>query len=140
VDRRRPVPRHRTVSVSGLSIVQVVCQMDLGTSVRGLRSLRIGHGEWLLVDLTPVSSATEFACGALVTVMDRISPDRFCFVAAARSPWVGEMLPRRARPVTFQSVGDALQMLVFARDGFGGRWLAGANGHCGALVEELTCK
>jgi hypothetical protein len=106
--------------------VHVTCDSDLGNSIRNLEHLSIGSLQWLVMDLTTVTSATQFACTALVTVLDRVSPHRFCVVTAARSPWVAEMLPKRARRVTFQSVGDALQMLVFAEEGFGAAWLGSA--------------
>ncbi len=117
-----PVPRHNTISVNGTSVVHVICDSDLGNSARGLDHVTIGHRQWLLVDLTTVTFATPFECGALIKTMDRVSPGRFCIIATQRSPWVGEMFPTRTRQVTFQSVGDALQMLVLAGEGFSGEW------------------
>ena len=128
------VPQHSILSATGASVVQVTCDSDLGDSdlgdsIRGLDHVTIGHRQWLVFDVTTVTSATQFACTALVMALDRVSPNRFWVVAAARSPWVGEMLPRRARRVTFQSVGDALQMLVLAEEGFGAAWLGSALVH-----------
>jgi hypothetical protein len=122
-----PVPRHSIMSAAGTTVVQLTCDSDLGNSVRGLDRVNVGPRQWLLVDLTTVTTATPSACAALIAVLDHVSPDRFCVVAAARSPWVGEMLPRRARRMTFLSVGDALQMLVFAEEGFGAAWLGSAS-------------
>jgi hypothetical protein len=124
--RLRPVlVTHRSIpSAMATSVVQVTCGSDLGGDVRYLDDEPIGPHQWLLVDLTAVTSATHLGCRALVTALDRVSPDQFCIVAVPRPPWVGEMLPHRARRVTFLSVGDALQMLVLAEEGFGGSWLA----------------
>lgn len=126
--RQRPISVHQRgiLSATGTPVVHVTCDSDLGNSIRGLDHITIEPRQWLLVDLTTVTSATQVACTALVTELDRLSPNRFCVVAAARSPWIGELLPRRARPVTFQSVGDALQMLILAEEGFAAAWLGSA--------------
>jgi hypothetical protein len=121
-----PVPQRNIPSAMVTSVVQMTCDSDLDNYVRHVDHDPIGPPQWLLVDLTMVLYATQFGCRALVTALDRVSPNRFCIVVAPRSPWVGEMLPPRALRVTFQSVGDALQMLVLAEEGFGAAWLGSA--------------
>ena len=125
--RRASGQQHSTISISGTSVVQVLCDSDLGTSVRGLDHIRVGRRDWLLVDLAPVRSASPFTCSALIAALDRLSPDRFCVVAPNTPPWIGMMLPRRAGHVTFRSTGDALQMLVFAIEGLDAGWMRPAT-------------
>jgi hypothetical protein len=110
-------------SATATSVVQLACDSDLDSYVRCFDDEPIEPRQWLVLDLTGVTTATHFACKALLTALDHASPSQFCIVAAPRSPWVGEMLPQRARRVTFLSVGDALQMLVLAEEGFGASWL-----------------
>ena len=121
--RRVLAERHSTISISGTSVVQVLSDAELENSVRDLDEVGVGHRDWLLVDLAAVRSATPFTCKALVTAMDLLSPDRFCVVVPPCSPWLGAMLPMRVRHVTFRSVGDALQMLVFAGEGLDAGWM-----------------
>jgi hypothetical protein len=121
----RPVPaeRHSTISISGTSVVQVLSDADLENSVRDLDEIVVGHRDWLVVDLARVRSATRVTCNALVTAMDLLSPDRFCVVVPPCSSWLGALLPRRVHRVTFRSVGDALQMVVFATEGLDAGWM-----------------
>lgn len=122
-ERRVLAERHSTTSINGTSVVQVLSDAELENSVRDLDEVGVGHRDWLLVDLAPVRSATPSTCKALVTAMDLLSPNRFCVVVPPCSRWLGAMLPRRVHHVTFRSVGDALQMLVFAVEGLDAGWM-----------------
>ena len=137
--RERPVlaERHSTVSICGTSVVQVLCDADLENSVRDLDDLGVEHRNWLLVDLASVRSATPFMCRALVTAMDHVSPKRFCVVVPPCAHSLRAMLPSRVRPVTFRSIGDALQMLVFAGEGLDAGWMVLA-GAVGPFVQNLS--
>lgn len=130
--------RYPTTPTSETSVVHVLCDADLESCVRELDGVGVGHRDWLLVDLSPVRSATPFTCSALVVAMDRLSPDRFCVVVPPSSRWLGAMLPRRARRVTFQSIGDALQMLVFAVDGLDGGWMGRGRAAVGPVSLNVS--
>lgn len=122
-ERRVPAEQHSTISISGTSVVQVLSDAELENFVRDLDEIGVGHRDWLLVDLSPVRSATRVTCSALVTAMDLLSPVRFCVVVPPCSSWLGALLPRRVHRVTFRSAGDALQMLAFAIEGLDAGWM-----------------
>ena len=119
--------RHTLGTVTGAPIEIITADADLWSCVRALDQGVPPDGqrldvEWLVIDLSAVTEATPFECGALLSAMDRARVRGCCLVVPPHSEWLCDMLPARARRLTFQSIGDAVQMVAFAVEGHDGGW------------------
>lgn len=121
-------------------VLDVKIPPDLINAAEQLYSVFLARGEWLLVDLAPVRIANKRSAASFVGALEMVAPTRFCLVATSRSRWVTRLLPHLAAPVTFGSMGDAVQMMVLANHGYGSEWGHTAPGNQSTIDNDETLR
>ena len=103
-------------------ILEVNIPADLFNAPAQLYNVYLRRDDWLLVDLTPVRIASKRSGVSFLGALEMVASARFCLIATPRSRWITHLLPDLAAPVTFKSMGDAVQMMVLENHGFGSEW------------------